>query len=72
MVESLEKDASKTNDNDHFLTMNLCEEHHSCQTILIRPTFIIDSTPTNQILLFCRGLEHVVGTLNPKPLTLQT
>jgi hypothetical protein len=47
LAESSEKFASKTNDNDNSLIMNLCKEHDSHQMILVMPTFAIDSTPIN-------------------------
>jgi hypothetical protein len=60
MVESPKKVDSKTDNNNHSLTMNLCKEHDVCQTILVMLTFTIDSTPTSQICTFCRGPTHVV------------
>ncbi len=60
LVESPEKAASETNNNDNSSTMNLCGEHDSCQTILIMPTFTVDSKHVNQICTFCRGRTHVV------------
>jgi hypothetical protein len=61
LAKSLDKVASKTNDNDHFLTMNICREQNSHQTNFVIPTFSMHSTPTNHIFIFCRGLGHVVG-----------
>jgi hypothetical protein len=60
LAKFLEKAASKTNGNDHFLTMNLCEEHESCQLISMMLTFIIDSTPTSHICTFCRDPKHII------------
>jgi hypothetical protein len=60
-IEDLEKANSETNGSDHSLTMNFCGEHDSHQMISVMPTFTIDSTPINQICIFCKGLAHLVG-----------
>ncbi len=65
-MESLEKDASKNDGNDHFLMMNICGEHDSHKVILVMLTFTIDSTPTNKICFFCK-IGHVVGNCFYRP-----
>ncbi len=66
MAKSLENDASKNDEDYHFLMMNVCKEHDSHQIILVMLTFTIDSTPTSKICYSCRT-GHVVGDCPYRP-----